>query len=113
MINRSTDHLYLGIRGHVVCIRKHDGQEQWRTKLKGSDLTCVVVEPDAIYAATRGHLYALDARTGDIRWVNELPRLGFGTPIIASANQQSVAVAAIKQAAEQAAAQQSAAHGGT
>ena len=31
--------LYLGIRGHVVGIRKEDGKELWRTLLKGSGFT--------------------------------------------------------------------------
>ena len=96
--------LYLGIKGHVVCVRKEDGKELWRTHLKGSGFTNVVVEPDGLFAYTRGVLYALDADSGNIRWSNELPRLGFDTCIIASANQTPVAVAAIKAAQAQAAA---------
>ena len=103
--------LYLGIKGHVVCIRKEDGEELWRTSLKGGGFTNVVVEPDGIFAYTRGVLYALDPHSGDIRWSNELPRLGFDACIIGSANQTPAAVAAIKAAREEAAAASSASHG--
>ena len=45
-------YLYIGIKGHVVCIRKEDGGERWRTPLAGSGFTNVVVEPDGLYAST-------------------------------------------------------------
>lgn len=103
--------LYLGIKGHVVCVRKEDGKELWRTPLAGRGFTNVVVEPDGIFAYTRGILYSLNADSGTILWQNELPRLGFDTCIIGSANQTPVAVAAIKAAQEQAAAASGASHG--
>lgn len=99
-------YLYIGIKGHVVCIRKEDGEERWRTSLAGSGFTNVVVEPDGLYACSRGVLYALDPDSGTIRWKNELPRLGFDICTIASANQTPVAVAAIKAAAAAATAAQ-------
>ena len=102
--------LYLGIKGHVVCIRKKDGKELWRTPLKGSGFTNVAVEPDGVFAYTRGRLYALDPDSGTIRWSNDLPRLGFDACTIGSANQTPVALAAIKAAQAQAAAA-SASHG--
>ena len=94
-----SDDLFLGTKGHVVRIRKHDGEEVWRTKLKGSNLVVVVVEPDGLYAYTRGQLWALDADTGEIRWKNNLPGLGYGHGMIASANQVPAATAAIAAAA--------------
>ena len=98
------NHLYLGIKGHVVCIRKKDGEEQWRTPLKGRGFTNVVVEPDGVFAYSRGVLYALDAASGSVRWSNELPGLGYDACIIGSANQTPAALAAIKAAQAQAAA---------
>ena len=97
------DSLYLGIRGHVVRVRKRDGEEIWRTKLKGGSYVNVVVEPDGLFAYTQGILYSLDVLSGEIRWQNGLPSLGFSHAIVASANQTQVAVAAITQAAERAA----------
>ena len=97
------DSLYVGIHGHVVRVRKRDGEERWRTKLKGRSYVNVVVEPEGLFAYTQGVLYALDAVTGAIRWQNRLPRLGYSHAIMASANQTPVAVAAIAQAAQAAA----------
>ena len=79
-------------------VRKRDGTEVWRTKLKGSNLVVVVVEPDGIFACTRGCLWALEPGTGAVRWTNDLPGLGYGHGIIASANQIPVTVAAIAAA---------------
>lgn len=97
------DDLFLGTRGCVVRIRKCDGKELWRAKLKGRDLVVVAVEPDGIFACTRGRLWSLEPETGAIRWVNELPGLGYGPAVITSANQVPVTVAAIQAAAQAAA----------
>ena len=94
------DDLYLGIRGCVARIRKRDGEEVWRTRLKGRDLVVVAVEPDGIFASTRGRLWALEPDTGAIRWTNEFPGLGYGPTVIASANQIPVTVAAIQAAVQ-------------
>ena len=104
------DDLFLGTKGCVVRIRKRDGKEVWRTKLKGRDLVVVAIEPDGIFASTRGRLWAIEPDTGAVRWTNELPGLGYGPAMIASANQIPVTVAAI-QAAAQASAQMSPAAG--
>ena len=93
-----SDDLFLGAKGHVVRIRKRDGEEVWRTRLKGSHLVVVVVEPDGIFACTRGWLWALEPDTGAIRWTNKLPGLGYGPAMIASANQIPVTMAAIAAA---------------
>ena len=93
------DDLFLGTKGCVVRIHKCDGKEVWRTKLKGQNLVVVVVEPDGIFAYTRGQLWALDPDTGAIRWTNGLPGLGYGHAIIASANQVPVTVAATQVSA--------------
>ena len=94
------DDLFLGTNGCVVRIRKRDGKEVWRAKLKGRDLVVVAVEPDGIFAYTRGRLWALEPDTGAVRWVNELPGLRYGHAVIASANQVPVTVAAIQAAAQ-------------
>ena len=92
------DDLFIGAKGHVVRVRKRDGKELWRTKLKGGNLVVVAVEPDGVFAYTRGWLWALEPDTGAIRWTNNLPGLGYGHAMIASANQVPVAVAAIQAA---------------
>lgn len=96
------DSLYVGIRGHVVRVRKRDGKELWRTKLKAGSYVNVVVEPEGLFAYTNGVLYALDALSGSIRWQNDLPKLGYSHAIIASANQMPVSIAAMTTEAAQA-----------
>ncbi|MYD43027.1 MAG: PQQ-binding-like beta-propeller repeat protein [Gammaproteobacteria bacterium] len=79
--------LILGVKGHVVCLRKEDGREVWRTHLRGRGNTTVLRDGDRVFAATKGYLYALDIQSGSILWVNGLPKLGFGTCIMGSPNQ--------------------------
>lgn len=97
------DSLYVGISGHVVRVRKRDGEEIWRTKLKGGSYVNVVLEPDGVFAYTQGVLYALDPLSGEVRWQNGLPKLGYSHAIIGSANQAPLTVAIAAQAAAQAA----------
>ncbi|MCY3859806.1 MAG: PQQ-binding-like beta-propeller repeat protein [Gammaproteobacteria bacterium] len=87
----SDSSLVVGIKGHVVCIRKSDGRELWRTHLRGSDTTSVVRDEDTVFAATNGYVYALNVSDGAIRWVNNLPRLGYGACTMGSPNQGALA----------------------
>lgn len=83
--------LFVGIKGHVVCVRKSDGVELWRTHLRGSATTSVIRDEDTVFAATKGHIYALNISDGAIRWVNDLPRLGYGACTMGSPNQGALA----------------------
>jgi len=98
------DCLYIGIKNSVLCLAKRNGKEIWRTKLKGSTLVNVVVDEDLVYAHARGHLYGLDANTGDLVWENTLPGLGYGHCIIATKDNQAVVTAAQLNQAQTAAA---------
>ena len=94
--------LLVGIKGHVVCVRKSDGVELWRTHLRGSDTTSIVRDDDTAFAATKGHVYALNLSDGEVRWVNDLPRLGYGACTMGTPNQG--ALAALQVIAQQQAA---------
>lgn len=49
--------IFVAIGGQVICIRKLDGKELWRTRLKRfSGTTTLLVEEDAIFAAARGEI---------------------------------------------------------
>jgi outer membrane protein assembly factor BamB len=56
----------------------------WRTKLKSSDFVNVVLDDNALYAASSGQLFCLDPATGTIRWRNKLAGLGWGLVTIAA-----------------------------
>lgn len=94
MIAFMNDWLYIGIKGSVLCLAKRNGKEIWRTNLRSSVLVNVVVDGDLVYAYARGHLYGLDANTGDLIWENPLPGLGYGHCIIATKDSQTAVIAA-------------------
>ncbi len=99
------NYVYIGIAGHVTCIDKSTGTEVWRTKLKkGSSLTNLVKEGNQIIAYSGGHLFAINALTGDIQWENELKGLGYSYCIIAGSDQSSGASASAASAQQAAAA---------
>jgi len=87
----------------VVAIDRDTGETLWTTDLKGSEFVNVALDGGDLFAASRGRLYRLDPSTGDIRWCNELPGLGYGLVSIAGSS-QSGAAAAEKQRRDAAAA---------
>lgn len=92
------DNLYIGMKGHVVCINSKTGKERWRTKLKSADLTNIYLEGDKVFVYANGHLFAVDAKTGKELWENDLKGLGYGSCIIAG---QQTAGAVASQLAQQ------------
>lgn len=90
--------LYIGIKGHAVCINKKDGSEVWRSKVMGdrAGVTSIHLDGDSLLVYTYGHLFCLDPNNGNIRWENKLPGLGYSYCVIASqlGSQQSVVTSA-------------------
>lgn len=84
------NYLILGINGYVVAIKKEDGREIWRTKLKSGSITVVSSDQTHVYAASSGHLFCLDKATGKQVWTNPLKGLGYGTCIIDVGSHQGV-----------------------
>jgi outer membrane protein assembly factor BamB len=95
MASRS-DSIFIGIKGTVLAIARETGDTLWRTELKGSDFVNVSLDAGDLFAASKGRLYRLDPATGEIRWCNELPGLGWGLVTMAG-TPQAVAVSAEKQ----------------
>lgn len=78
--------IYLGIKSRVVCIDRRTGEELWRTQMKKNDgLTTIMVSGEYILAYSRGVLHGLSTETGAVLWTNDLPGLGYGYCLIASA----------------------------
>ena len=90
--------LFVGIRGAVVAIDRTNGQEVWRTPLtpKGRDFVNVVLQGNALYAATQGEFFCLDLATGHVLWHTKLKGLGRGLVTIAG-NQQTVVLGEMRQ----------------
>jgi len=86
--------LFLGISGKVVCIRKKDGKEIWRQKVKTGSITNVYFDDNRVFAYSGGHLFCLDASNGRIKWENTLKGLGYGSCIIASESDNAALISA-------------------
>jgi outer membrane protein assembly factor BamB len=85
------DTLYIGCNGHVAAISTDSGAERWWTSLaRGTILAatsfedvCLLADAGRIYAGSHGHLFCIDAATGEILWHNELEGLGFNDVTLA------------------------------
>jgi len=75
--------LFIGIKGHVVCLDKQTGDEIWKCKLKGMSITNVIRDEKMVYAYAGGHLFCLDKDFGKILWNNPLTGYGYGACIFA------------------------------
>lgn len=77
----------IGIKGTVLAVDRDTGETLWSAALKGSDFVNVMLDGSDVFASSKGRLYRLDAGTGEIRWCNELPGLGWGIVAIAGGSQ--------------------------
>jgi outer membrane protein assembly factor BamB len=76
--------LYVGMRGHVVALRKSDGSIAWDADLpRGSTFVPIVQDGDRVYAASGGEISCLDCGTGEMIWHN--PMRGHGAGFVALA----------------------------
>ena len=87
-----TNVIFIGIAGKVVALDRSAGKELWRSDLKDSDFTNVVLQDGDLYATTKGEFFCLDPANGEIRWQNRLKGLGTGLISIATAGGQQTIV---------------------
>ena len=91
--------LFIGIKGHIICLNKETGKSIWTTKLKSSSsVTNVHFEGKYLFASTKGHLYCLSPEDGSIKWTNPLNGFGNGPCIIATENQALTTIATAAEA---------------
>ena len=81
---KSSDIIFIGIKGSVVALNRATGQQAWVTRLKGGDFVNVVVECGVVLASNYGEVFCLDPMTGQVRWHNPLKGFGRGLATIAS-----------------------------
>ena len=89
--------IHVGIKGSVIALSRFTGQEVWRTKLKGWGFVNLHYSGDDLMAATRGEVYCLDPSTGQIRWGNEMPGLGYGLICVAGSPNNVAAIEAMME----------------
>ena len=83
---KTSELVFVGIKGTVVALSRSTGQQVWSTKLKGYDFVNLVVEGDNVLATCSGEIFCLDAMSGEPLWHNPLKGLGLGLAAIALAD---------------------------
>ena len=81
---KTSDLLFIGIKGSVVALNRATGEQVWATHLKGSDFVNVTVEGGQVIATCYGEVFCLDPLSGAGLWNNRLKGLGTGLATIAS-----------------------------
>lgn len=82
--------LFLGIKGHAVCIDKLSGDQIWSVKLKyTTEVTNILVDDDLVFVYSDGHLFCLEIHDGTVKWENKLKGMGYGPCILATENNSS------------------------
>src|SRR6266850_7663792 len=80
---KTSDLVFIGIKGSVVALNRGTGEQVWATHLKGIDFVNVVVQDGTVMASCHGEIFCLDPLTGDARWHNPLKGFGMGLATIA------------------------------
>ena len=91
--------LFIGIKGHIICLNKETGKSIWTRKLKlSSSVTNVHFEGNCLFASTKGYLYCLSPDDGSVKWTTPLNGFGNGPCIIATENQSFATIVADAEA---------------
>lgn len=99
VIYRTSELLFIGIRGTVLALHRRNGQIIWQTELAGWDFVNLVLDGDDLLATARGEISCLDPATGRVRWTNPLRGYGHGLISIATEG-RSTSVSAVAVAEE-------------
>ena len=81
---KTSELVFIGIRGSVIALDRATGNQAWATKLKGYDFVNVVFQDDSILATTHGEVFCLDPLNGTLLWHNGLKGYGFDLATIAT-----------------------------
>jgi outer membrane protein assembly factor BamB len=104
---KTSDLVFVGIKGSVVALNRATGEQVWATRLKGYDFVNVVLDGEDLFATTAGEIFCLDPLARDALWHNPLKGFGTGLATMATATgagSESTALLAEKQRQNQAAA---------
>ena len=83
-IMKTSDLVFIGIKGSVIALNRFTGQQVWTTRLKGSDFVNVVLHGEVVLASCYGEIFCLNALTGQGLWRNPLKGFGTGLATIAA-----------------------------
>ena len=91
---KTSDLVFIGIKGSVVALNRATGAQVWATHLRGSQFVNILVQPDAVLAYTEGELFCVDPKSGNGLWQNPLKGFGFGLATIAVEGQPDAGASA-------------------
>ena len=83
---KSSELVFVGVKGSVVALNRATGQQVWATHLKGSDFVNVTFQNGMLLASCHGEIFSLDPLTGEGLWHNPLKGFGIGLATIATAH---------------------------
>ncbi len=84
--------------GAIVCLEAESGKEVWRFDLSRSVHTGITGDAFSVYAASRdGYVYALDRKTGKLRWKTGIGGAVTSKPAVATAGGMPIAVYAVSR----------------
>lgn len=92
---KTSELVFIGIKGSVVALNRGTGEQVWATHLKGNGFVNAVVERDLVFAMCYGEMFCLDALTGDAVWHNQLKGFGLGLATIAMEEQGRSSLTAV------------------
>jgi len=81
---KTSDLIYIGIKGSVIALNRASGEQVWAAPLKGSDFVNLLVEGEKVFATCCGEVFCLDPLTGEGLWHNRLKGFGTGLATIAT-----------------------------
>ena len=86
---KTSDLVFIGIRGSVVALDRASGRQEWATHLKGWDFVNVVLQDNTLLACCNGEMFCLDPLNGNSLWHNKLKGFGTGLATIATESNPS------------------------
>ena len=81
---KTSDLVFIGIKGSVIALDRATGQQVWATHLKGLQFVNVLLEDGAVLASCCGEIFCLDPLAGNALWHNRLKGFGTGLATIAT-----------------------------
>jgi outer membrane protein assembly factor BamB len=80
---KTSEMVFVGIKGSVVAVNRADGTLLWSTCLKGMDFVNVIFQDAKILATCSGEIFCLDPQSGKLLWHNPLKGFGVGLATMA------------------------------
>jgi outer membrane protein assembly factor BamB len=83
---KTSDLIFIGIKGSVLALYRDTGQQAWATRLKGMDFVNILLEEGKVLATCCGEIFCLDALSGRALWHNPLKGYGRGLATMATSD---------------------------